>query len=59
MRKPMFLTGLTNYRLIQSQLEPEDEPSDEKSNTREEWMVLSELYTPFDNSEQMLHSTHD
>ena len=45
--------------VIQSQLDPEDEPSHEQTNTQEEWMILSELHTPFDNCEQMTDSTHD
>ncbi len=44
--------------VIQSQ-EPEDEPSEEQERTREEWMILSDLHTPFDNSEQTSESTHD
>ena len=45
--------------IIQSQIEPEDEPSEEQGTTREEWMILSELNTPFDTSEQTSQSTHD
>jgi hypothetical protein len=44
--------------VIQSQ-EPEDEPSEEQERTREEWMILSDLNTPFDNSEQTPESTFD
>ncbi|CAB3985549.1 ATP-dependent DNA helicase PIF1 [Paramuricea clavata] len=44
--------------VIQSQ-EPEDEPSEEQETTREEWMILSDLNTPFDNSEQTPESTYD
>ena len=44
--------------VIQSQ-EPEDEPSEEQERTREEWMILSDLNTPFDNSDQTSESTHD
>ena len=44
--------------VIQSQ-EPEDEPSEEQEVTREEWMMLSDLNTPFDNSEQTPESTYD
>ncbi len=44
--------------VIQSQ-EPEDEPSEEQERTREEWMILSDLHTPFDNSDQTSESTHD
>ena len=43
--------------VIQSQQEPEDEPCEEQGNTREEWMILSELHTPFENSEQTREST--
>ena len=44
--------------VIQSQ-EPEDEPSKEQETTQEEWMILSDLHTPFDNSEQTRDSTYD
>ncbi|CAB4011401.1 ATP-dependent DNA helicase PIF1 [Paramuricea clavata] len=44
--------------VIQSQ-ESEDEPSEEQETTREEWMILSDLNTPFDNSEQTPESTYD
>ena len=44
--------------VIQSQ-EPDHEPSEEQEVTREEWMVLSDLHTPFDNSEQTPDSTHN
>ena len=44
--------------VIQSQ-EPEDEPSEEQETTQEEWMILSDLHTPFDNSEQTRDSTYD
>jgi DNA replication protein DnaC len=45
--------------VIHSQQEPEDEPCEEQGNTREEWMVLSDLHTPFENLEQTPESTHD
>ena len=45
--------------LVESQQEPEDEPCEEQGTIREEWMILSELNTSFDNSEQTLESTHD
>ena len=45
--------------VIKSLQEPEDEPFEEQRNTREEWMILSELNTPFHNSEQIPGSTHD
>ena len=44
--------------VIHSQ-EPEDEPSEEQEVTQEEWMIISDLNTPFDNSEQTPESTHD
>ncbi len=44
--------------VIQSQ-EPEDELSEEQERTREKWMILSDLHTPFDNSDQTSESTHD
>ena len=51
---------MTDYKhVIQSQQEPEDQPCEEQENTCEEWMILSELHTPFDNSEQTPESTRD
>ena len=44
--------------VIQNQ-EPEDEPFVEQETTREEWMILSDLNIPFDNSEQTPDSTYD
>jgi hypothetical protein len=44
--------------VIQNQ-EPQDEPSVEQEVTREEWMILSDLNTPFSNSEQTGGSAHD
>ncbi|CAB3991986.1 ATP-dependent DNA helicase PIF1 [Paramuricea clavata] len=44
--------------VIQSQ-EREDEPSQEQEVTREEWMVLSDLHTPFENAEGIPESAHD
>ena len=44
--------------VIQSQ-EGDDESSQEHEVIREEWMILSDLHTPFNNSEQTLESTHD
>jgi hypothetical protein len=44
--------------VIHSQ-EPEDEPFEEQERTREEWMILSDLHTPFDNSEQTPETTYD
>ena len=44
--------------VIQTQ-EAEDEPSEEQETTREEWMILSYLNTPFDNCEQTPESTYD
>ncbi len=45
--------------VIESQQELDDEPCEEQGDTREEWMILSDLYTPFDNSDQTRGSTHD
>ncbi|KAJ7351752.1 hypothetical protein OS493_035694 [Desmophyllum pertusum] len=45
--------------IVQSQVEPDNELADQQATTREEWMILSDLHTPFDNSEQHLDSTHD
>jgi hypothetical protein len=44
--------------VIQNQ-ESEDEPSEQQETTREEWMILSDLNTPFHNSEQTPESTYD
>ena len=44
--------------VIQSQIEPEDEPCEQEGATQEEWMILSELNTPFDSSEQTPQSTY-
>ena len=46
------------HAVIQSQ-ESEGEPSEEQETSREEWMILSDLHTPFDNSEQTLDSAYD
>ncbi|CAB4018424.1 ATP-dependent DNA helicase PIF1 [Paramuricea clavata] len=37
---------------IQSQEETENSPQEQDSVDREEWMVISDLHTPFENSEQ-------
>ena len=44
--------------VIQSE-EQEDEPSEEREVTREEWMILEDLNTPFDRSEQTPDPSHD
>ena len=44
--------------VIQSQ-ESQDDLSEEQETTREEWMILSDLSTPFNNSEQIPESLHD
>ena len=44
--------------VVQSQ-ETDDEPVVEQEVTREEWMILSDLNTPFENSEQLPGLTHD
>jgi hypothetical protein len=44
--------------VIQSQEEPETQPDEQDNTSREEWMIISDLHTPFDNSEQT-ESTHD
>ena len=54
MDKPMSQTGLTDYKLL-FRVNKNQKMNFLKSklgNTREEWMVLSELHTPFDNSEE-------
>lgn len=45
--------------VIQSQEEPDTESIESDSNTREEWMIISDLHTPFENSHETLPSTHD
>ena len=44
--------------VIQSQ-QSEGEPSEQQETTQEEWMIFSDLHTPFDNSEQTPESTYD
>ena len=44
--------------VIQSQ-ESEPEPEEQQQVTREEWMILSDLHTPFSNSHQTSNSEHD
>ena len=44
--------------VIQSQ-EAEDESFEDQEVTCEEWMILSDLHTPFNSSEQTPESTHD
>ena len=44
--------------VIQSQ-ERDDEPSEAQEVTREEWMILSDLNTPFDSSEEPTESACD
>lgn len=38
--------------IVLSQAEPDNDPFEKNISTREEWMILSDLHTPFDNSEQ-------
>ena len=45
--------------IVLSQVEPDNNPFEQDINTREEWMILSDLHTPFDNSEPNQESTHD
>ena len=44
--------------VIQSQ-ESEPEPEEQQQVTQEEWMILSDLHTPFSNSDQTSDSEHD
>ena len=39
--------------IVQSQHDTDDQSCDDHGNTREEWMILSYLNTPFDNLEQI------
>ena len=45
--------------VVQSQIEPDNEPAEQHAPTREEWMILSDLTLPFETSEQNPHSSHD
>ena len=45
--------------IVLSQVEPDNDPFEQDINTREEWMILSDLHTPFDNSEPNQELTHD
>ena len=46
--------------VIQSQEEETDNEHNEPANNpREEWMIISDLHTPFEGSEQTSESTHD
>ena len=45
--------------IVLSQVEPDHEPFEQDANTCEEWMILSDLHTPFDNSDENQESTHD
>ena len=45
--------------VIHCQQETEDPLWQEQANTREEWMNLADLHTPFENSEQTPESTHN
>ena len=45
--------------IVLSQAEPDNDPFEQNISTREEWMILSDLHTPFDNSEQNQESTDD
>lgn len=38
--------------------EPSEEPSEEGEVTRKEWMILSDLNTTFDSSEQTPETTY-
>ena len=44
--------------IVLSQVEPDNDPFEQDISTREEWMILSDLHTPFDNSEPNQELTH-
>jgi hypothetical protein len=47
--------------VVQNQEEPDDEPADSGNNAREEWMIISDLHMPFQNSDEnqaLLHDWH-
>ena len=44
---------------VLSQVELDIDLFEQDANTREEWMILPDLHTPFDNSEENQESTHD
>ena len=49
----MSQTGLTNYKLsFKVKKQKKNQGSEEQETIREEWIILSDLNTPFDNSEQ-------
>ena len=45
--------------VVQSQIEPDNEPAEQPAPTPEEWMILSDLTLQFETSEQNPHSSHD
>ena len=54
---PEWFDKLLN--VTQSQEESDDEPELFDSNTREEWMILSDLYIPFENTCESSTLSHD
>ena len=54
---PQWLEKLEG--IVLSQEEPDNEQFEQDANTREEWMILSDLHTPFGNSEENPELTHD
>lgn len=45
--------------IVPSQVEPDNEQFEQDANTHEEWMILSDLHTPFENSEENPELTHN
>lgn len=45
--------------IVLSQVEPDNEQFEQDANTHEEWMILSDLHTPFENSEENPELTHN
>ena len=45
--------------VIQSQEEPNDEPAQSDNKTREEWMIICDLHTPFENAGEQSALSHD
>ncbi len=50
MQRKMYLTGFINFSVIHSQQEQEELDYAQAENTREEWMIISDLHTPFSDS---------
>ena len=45
--------------VIQNQEEQHDEPAQYETNTQEEWMIISDLHTPFQNYSELSAESHN